>query len=117
METTGASRRRLPVGAELSESRVHFRVWAPRARRVELVLENDGHPVSLSPEPDGYYSCLIEAASAGTLYRSASTAIGCSPIQPRAFNQRVRMAPHAWSTPRCFSGRTAPGAGSACRAK
>jgi maltooligosyltrehalose trehalohydrolase len=69
METTGASRRRLPVGAELSESRVHFRVWAPRARRVELVLENDGHPVSLSPEPDGYYSCLIEAASAGTLYR------------------------------------------------
>jgi maltooligosyltrehalose trehalohydrolase len=68
MAATGLSRR-LPVGAELSESGVHFRVWAPRARRVELVLENDGQALSLSPEPDGYYSGLVETASAGTRYR------------------------------------------------
>jgi 1,4-alpha-glucan branching enzyme len=32
-------RRRLPVGAELTDSGVHFRVWAPARRRVHVVIE------------------------------------------------------------------------------
>lgn len=67
-------KRRLPVGAErVTPTEAHFRVWAPRARRVELVIEDQpgGTParsVRLDPEPDGYFSTAA-AATAGTLYR------------------------------------------------
>ena len=62
--------RRLPIGAELSKSgRVHFRVWAPRARRVDVILENDPSAVQLEAEPDGYHGGLAEAAAVGMRYR------------------------------------------------
>jgi 1,4-alpha-glucan branching enzyme len=32
--------RRYPIGAELiGEGRVHFRVWAPKAKRLEVAIE------------------------------------------------------------------------------
>jgi len=34
----------MPVGAEVLAGGTHFRVWAPRRRRVEVVIE--GHPGS-----------------------------------------------------------------------
>jgi maltooligosyltrehalose trehalohydrolase len=37
--------RRFAIGAELQQGGVHFRVWAPRRRRVEVVFE-DGWPSS-----------------------------------------------------------------------
>jgi hypothetical protein len=50
--------RRLPVGAEVIPGRgVHFRVWASRRRRVEVVLEGGpiqspgAEPLAISPEP------------------------------------------------------------------
>jgi hypothetical protein len=47
--------RRLPIGAEAFGSEgVHFRVWAPKRKRVEVVLEGGG-----SPERD----CDIVSAS------------------------------------------------------
>lgn len=68
-----AAKRRLPVGAEvLPEGGVHFRVWAPRRKQVEVVLEGGpGAPrsVALSSEPDGYFSGLASEGAAGTLYR------------------------------------------------
>ena len=47
-------RRRQPVGAEiLPDGRVHFRVWAPKHREVEVVLENAaGGPASLGLKPE-----------------------------------------------------------------
>ena len=66
-------RRRLPVGAEvLPAGGVHFRVWAPVATRVEVVLEvGPGAPdrITLTPERDGYFAGLVAAAAAGTHYR------------------------------------------------
>ena len=66
--------RRLPVGAEIApDGGVHFRVWAPKRRRVDVVLEGPAraparaHP--LEPEEDGYFSALVPEASAGTRYR------------------------------------------------
>jgi maltooligosyltrehalose trehalohydrolase len=65
--------RRLPVGAEvMAEGGVHFRVWAPRRRKVDLVLEGgDGrggiHP--LDAEGDGYFSAAVPTAAAASLYR------------------------------------------------
>jgi maltooligosyltrehalose trehalohydrolase len=64
--------RRLPVGAEvLPGGGVHFRVWAPRRRRVEVVFEGEGapKPLTLEEEEDGYFSGLAEGLSGGALYR------------------------------------------------
>jgi maltooligosyltrehalose trehalohydrolase len=69
MQATGTSRR-LPIGAELSTSTTaHVRVWAPRAERVDVVLEKDGRAVSLAAESDGYHGGIVEDAPAGTRYR------------------------------------------------
>jgi maltooligosyltrehalose trehalohydrolase len=67
--------RRYPVGAELTgPNETHFRVWAPKAKHVELVVEGSAakdakrafHP--LHPEESGYFSCVASVA-AGALYR------------------------------------------------
>jgi maltooligosyltrehalose trehalohydrolase len=74
---TPAHRRHLPVGAELlPEGGVHFRVWASRRTRVEVVIEGEAeerdgvtpHVVELTPEGGGYFSGLIASAGADTLY-------------------------------------------------
>jgi maltooligosyltrehalose trehalohydrolase len=67
------ARRRMPVGAEvLPDGGVHFRVWAPRRRRVEVLLEDGpgaGTAVALHAERDGYFSGRAEQAAEGTRYR------------------------------------------------
>jgi maltooligosyltrehalose trehalohydrolase len=61
--------RRLPVGAEVhAGAGTHFRVWAPRRKRVAVVLEN-GASLPLSPEANGYFAGLISEDRPGTLYR------------------------------------------------
>src|SRR5437868_4797270 len=67
-------KRSLPVGAEaLPEGGVHFRVWAPRRKRVALQLEAGGESetatVEMKQDGDGYYSAFAEGARAGSLYR------------------------------------------------
>jgi maltooligosyltrehalose trehalohydrolase len=51
---------------------VHFRVWAPGRRRVELCLE-PGAPAPLvrplEPGPDGYFHGFVPGATAGQRYR------------------------------------------------
>jgi maltooligosyltrehalose trehalohydrolase len=48
---------------------VHFRVWAPRARRVEVVLDmKPDAPFALTAEKDGYFSGLMTDVGAGTRY-------------------------------------------------
>jgi maltooligosyltrehalose trehalohydrolase len=61
--------RRMPVGAEAVAGRVHFRVWAPRARRVEVLLDDAGGRTVLAPEHSGYFSGYVAHAAPGTRYR------------------------------------------------
>jgi maltooligosyltrehalose trehalohydrolase len=65
--------RRLPVGAEAlpDGGGVHFRVWTPRRRRVEVVFESEAAEASfeLEAEDGGYFSGLASKAGDGTLYR------------------------------------------------
>jgi maltooligosyltrehalose trehalohydrolase len=66
-------KRRYPIGAELvGENRTHFRVWAPKAQNVDVVLNNgtEANPtfLPLTAEPYGYFSGRAEVG-AGTLYR------------------------------------------------
>jgi maltooligosyltrehalose trehalohydrolase len=66
-----SQRRRLPIGADLQADGVHFRVWAPSRRRVEVVLAEGIEAlrsIQLVPEGDGYFSVLVEQARSGTLY-------------------------------------------------
>jgi maltooligosyltrehalose trehalohydrolase len=68
-------RRRYPIGAELiGPDQTHFRVWAPKARRVDLVLEesaakNPGQTFhALEAEEGGYFSGDANTG-AGARYR------------------------------------------------
>ena len=60
--------RRLPVGAEVAPGGVHFRVWAPRRRTVEVVFDGST-AADLDPEADGYFSGFVAGAGDGSLYR------------------------------------------------
>jgi maltooligosyltrehalose trehalohydrolase len=62
--------RRFPIGAEYQREGTHFRVWAPAARDVAVVLETkDLTEVRLSSEGAGYFSGLAAGARPGARYR------------------------------------------------
>jgi maltooligosyltrehalose trehalohydrolase len=65
------SRRRLPIGAEYRRDEgTHFRVWAPAARRVDVVFEGGGHaPARLERERNGYFSGWAGEVRPGARYR------------------------------------------------
>src|SRR5512140_1026801 len=65
--------RHYPIGAELiGENQTHFRVWAPKAREVDVVLEDPAQAkpkfFPLTAESGGYFSGAA-SAGAGTRYR------------------------------------------------
>ncbi|MDQ6861925.1 MAG: malto-oligosyltrehalose trehalohydrolase [Verrucomicrobiota bacterium] len=60
--------RRYPIGAEyLGPGETHFRVWAPKAERLAVVLDS-GEKHSLDREDNGYFSG-VAPADVGALYR------------------------------------------------
>src|SRR5512146_3313470 len=60
--------RRLPIGAEPQPGgSAHFRVWAPKRSRVEVLLDS-GDAFPLGREESGYHSGTAPVA-AGALYR------------------------------------------------
>lgn len=59
-------KRRLPVGAEPGEGGTHFRVWAPRPKSIELVVE--GSTVPLERDAEGYASAFVEQVTSGARY-------------------------------------------------
>ena len=59
--------RRLPVGAEIVNGGVQFRVWAPRRRTVHVV--GDNRRDELTPERDGYFAGFVADAGAGFRYK------------------------------------------------
>ncbi len=67
-----SAERRLLVGAEIVPEGVEFRVWAPRRKRVEVVLE---HATSkqlafeLATQDGGYFMGLVREARHGARYR------------------------------------------------
>src|SRR5207248_3611638 len=67
--------RRYPIGAELiGQSQTHFRVWAPKAQDVDVVLEEGAKKDAkrtfqpLGREGGGYFSGAANVG-AGALYR------------------------------------------------
>jgi maltooligosyltrehalose trehalohydrolase len=100
--------RRLPVGAEIHpEGGVHFRVWAPRRKKVEAVLEGGRASGAwpLLPDGKGYFSGVVGAARSGTLYRFRLDGEGpfpdpasrFQPDGPHGPSQVVDPAAFAWT--------------------
>jgi maltooligosyltrehalose trehalohydrolase len=59
------AKRCYPIGAEvIGENHTHFRVWAPKAREIDVVVEHGQNSKrtfhALSPEQDGYYSGALD---------------------------------------------------------
>lgn len=59
--------RRRPIGAEIVEDGVDFRLWAPDRKNVSVVI--DGRATPLDREADGHFRGLVADARAGTRYR------------------------------------------------
>jgi malto-oligosyltrehalose trehalohydrolase len=62
----------MPFGTEIRDQGVLFRLWAPGAATVDLVLENRDHTRSFYPmkgEEDGWYRLFSPLAGPGSLYR------------------------------------------------
>lgn len=69
---TGSPPRRMPVGAEIMEGGVHFRVWAPDTNTISVRLETlsgVSESIELNPDGEGYFSVFVPDVSDGQLYR------------------------------------------------
>jgi len=64
MSTGAQQARRFPIGAELiGPGKTSFRVWAPKARELTVVIDCESAPCyPLAPEKDGYLSGLADVA-------------------------------------------------------
>ncbi|HEX6739543.1 MAG TPA: alpha-amylase family glycosyl hydrolase, partial [Vicinamibacteria bacterium] len=58
----------MDIGAEVSEDGTRFRVWAPRCRRVDVVV-NGGEVIPMDAEAGGYFAGSTPRIGAGTRYR------------------------------------------------
>jgi len=59
--TASTYRRRLPIGAEpIDRETIHVRVWAPSAKRVQVLVGNT--KAALDAEPGGYFSGVVRAS-------------------------------------------------------
>ena len=85
--------RRLPIGAEVTANGVHFRIWASAAQRVMLDLDQ-GEPLVLGSEQNGYHSGLHHGARAGMRYRFLLDERGPFPDPASRFQPQ---GPHGWS--------------------
>jgi maltooligosyltrehalose trehalohydrolase len=64
------ARWQLHIGAEPDRDGTRFRVWAPAARTVEVILYGDTErAVALQPSGDGYFAAHVRGAAAGERYR------------------------------------------------
>jgi maltooligosyltrehalose trehalohydrolase len=86
-----AVQRRFPVGAEPAADGTHFRVWAERRSRVEVVFDRL-RAVELEREPDGYFSGFAERAQPGVLYQFRFD--GGGPLFPDPVSRFQPQGPH-----------------------
>jgi maltooligosyltrehalose trehalohydrolase len=113
------SARRFPIGAEPVSGGVHFRVWAPDARRLRVVFSDSEELAAqdLSRDATGYFSGLIPSARAGSTYRFEIDAGGerwpdpasrFQPAGPLGPSQVVDPGDYAWKD-ELWSGISLPG--------
>jgi maltooligosyltrehalose trehalohydrolase len=93
--------RRFPIGAEVTDQDVHFRVWAPIRKKVEVVIEGGG-AFPLQAENSGYFSGFAANTRAGSHYRYK---LDGGEAFPDPATRYQPSGPHGWSEivdARCF---------------
>src|SRR5688572_19855130 len=60
---------RSPFGAWLDEGAARFRLWAPSAARVELIVEGVDQPIAMTPAGGGIFETSLSGPSHGRRYR------------------------------------------------
>jgi maltooligosyltrehalose trehalohydrolase len=96
-------RRRLPVGAEpLAGGGVHFRVWAPDHKQLELVLEDGAAAMPMTAEEGGYFTAHSASAEPGTLYRYRLTDGTLAPDPASRYQPSGPRGPSAVVDPEAF---------------
>jgi maltooligosyltrehalose trehalohydrolase len=84
---------------------VHFRVWAPAAKRATIEIDGNAQR-DLPPEPGGYFSALVAEASVGAQYRFRfdhvdfavpDPASRCQPDGPHGPSEVIDPAAFTWS--------------------
>lgn len=105
--------RKLPVGAEVSANGVHFRVWAPKRTRVEVVAIDAESPLynqkvrtgtPLHPEGNGYFSGEVTSMAVNSRYAYALDGEGMypdpasrfQPFGPHGASQVIAPDAFAW---------------------
>jgi maltooligosyltrehalose trehalohydrolase len=86
-----------PFGPELTPAGVTFRLWAPAAKRVELMLDR---PIPMQADADGWHRATVAGAGAGTRYRfridgEIEVPDPASHFQPDDVNGRSEVIDHA----------------------
>jgi maltooligosyltrehalose trehalohydrolase len=60
----------MPFGASVcGDASVRFRLWAPKAKRVDILIENSGRVLPLQRIDGGWFELATEEATPGTRYR------------------------------------------------
>jgi len=59
---------KIPIGAEKMNDGVHFRVWAPHCKKVEVIIDSK-KTYPLQAEANGYFSGSVKNVEEGSLYQ------------------------------------------------
>jgi maltooligosyltrehalose trehalohydrolase len=63
------SRRDPLLGAKADSEGIRFRLWAPKAKRVAVVVQGQDTSFPLDPEADGYFSAIVPEVRVGDRYK------------------------------------------------
>jgi maltooligosyltrehalose trehalohydrolase len=63
-------KRKYPIGAEIIDDELNFRIWAPANKNAELIIEHPhSESIEMQHEENGYFSATIKKLDEKTLYR------------------------------------------------
>lgn len=99
--------RRYPIGAEVHESGVSFRVWAPRASQVAVYLEGSRRTVAMERDSNGYWFGFVPDLPVGARYRFSVNGRGPFPDPASRFQPDGPDGPSQVINPRTYQWRDA----------
>jgi len=105
---TGTRFHAMPFGTEILPDGVFFRLWAPGARQVDLILENHHQPACrqrMHAEHGGWYRCFSREARPGSRYRFCIDADLLVPDPASRCQDEDVHGPSVVIDPRSFSWR------------
>jgi maltooligosyltrehalose trehalohydrolase len=96
--------RRYPVGAEVIDAGVHFRVWAPSSQQASVQFDS-GRTAPLAAEPGGYYAGFVADITPGARYKYRlddgeaypDPASRFQPDGPHGFSQVIDPRAYHWT--------------------